>query len=186
MCVPAHDDRDFEFAKKFDLPIIQVISKDGKEVENLTEAYTEPGIMINSNEFNGMKSEDAKKKVPDYMEEKGFGKKTVNFKLRDWVFSRQRYWGEPIPLIHCEKCGTVPVPEDQLPVILPNVKSYKPTDTGESPLAAIDEWVNTTCPCCGGPAKREQTLCLSGQVLLGTTSDIVITTMTRNLQARKH
>ena len=116
---------DFEFAKKFDLPIIQVISKDGKEVENLTEAYTEPGIMINSNEFNGMKSEDAKKKVPDYMEEKGFGKKTVNFKLRDWVFSRQRYWGEPIPLIHCEKCGTVPVPEDQLPVILPNVKSYK-------------------------------------------------------------
>lgn len=155
MCVPAHDDRDFEFAKKFDLPIIQVISKDGKEVENLTEAYTEPGIMINSNEFNGMKSEDAKKKVPDYMEEKGFGKKTVNFKLRDWVFSRQRYWGEPIPLIHCEKCGTVPVPEDQLPVILPNVKSYKPTDTGESPLAAIDEWVNTTCPCCGGPAKRE-------------------------------
>ena len=155
MCVPAHDDRDFEFAKKCDLPIIQVISKDGKEVENLTEAYTEPGIMINSNEFNGMKSEDAKKKVPDYMEEKGFGKKTVNFKLRDWVFSRQRYWGEPIPLIHCEKCGTVPVPEDQLPVILPNVKSYKPTDTGESPLAAIDEWVNTTCPCCGGPAKRE-------------------------------
>lgn len=155
MCVPAHDDRDFEFAKKFDLPIIQVISKDGKEVENLKEAYTEPGIMINSNEFNGMKSEDAKKKVPDYMEEKGFGKKTVNFKLRDWVFSRQRYWGEPIPLIHCEKCGTVPVPEDQLPVILPNVKSYKPTDTGESPLAAIDEWVNTTCPCCGGPAKRE-------------------------------
>lgn len=155
MCVPAHDDRDFEFAKKFDLPIIQVISKDGKEVENLTEAYTEPGIMINSNEFNGMKSEDAKKKVPDYMEEKGFGKKTVNFKLRDWVFSRQRYWGEPIPLIHCEKCGTVPVPENQLPVILPNVKSYKPTDTGESPLAAIDEWVNTTCPCCGGPAKRE-------------------------------
>ena len=155
MCVPAHDDRDFEFAKKFDLPIIQVISKDGKKVENLTEAYTEPGIMINSNEFNGMKSEDAKKKVPDYMEEKGFGKKTVNFKLRDWVFSRQRYWGEPIPLIHCEKCGTVPVPEDQLPVILPNVKSYKPTDTGESPLAAIDEWVNTTCPCCGGPAKRE-------------------------------
>ncbi len=155
MCVPAHDDRDFEFAKKFDLPIIQVISKDGKENENLTEAYTEPGIMINSGEFNGMKSEDAKAKVPDYMEEKGFGKKTVNYKLRDWVFSRQRYWGEPIPLIHCEKCGIVPVPEEELPVILPNVESYKPTDTGESPLAAIDEWVNTTCPCCGGPAKRE-------------------------------
>ncbi len=155
MCVPAHDDRDFDFAKKFDLPIIQVISKDGKEIENLEEAYTEPGIMINSGEFNGMKSEDAKAKVPDYMEEKGFGKKTVNYKLRDWVFSRQRYWGEPIPLIHCEKCGIVPVPEKDLPVVLPNVESYKPTDTGESPLAAIDEWVNTTCPCCGGPAKRE-------------------------------
>jgi leucyl-tRNA synthetase len=154
MCVPAHDDRDFEFAKKFDLPIIQVISKDGKESE-LTEAYTEPGIMINSGDLNGMKSEDAKKSVPDYIEKQGIGKKTVNFKLRDWVFSRQRYWGEPIPLVHCEKCGTVPVPEDQLPVLLPNVESYKPTDTGESPLAAIDEWVNTTCPCCGGPAKRE-------------------------------
>lgn len=155
MCVPAHDDRDFEFAKKFDLPIIQVISKDGKEVENLTEAYTDSGVMINSGEFNGMNSEDAKAKVPDYMEEKGFGKKTVNYKLRDWVFSRQRYWGEPIPLIHCEKCGIVPVPEEDLPVILPNVESYKPTDTGESPLAAIDEWVNVNCPCCGGPAKRE-------------------------------
>ncbi len=154
MCVPAHDDRDFEFAKKFDLPIIQVISKDGTETE-LTEAYTEPGIMINSGEFNGMNSEEAKAKVPDYMEEKGFGKKTVNYKLRDWVFSRQRYWGEPIPLIHCEKCGIVPVPEEELPVILPNVESYKPTDTGESPLAAIDEWVNVKCPCCGGPAKRE-------------------------------
>lgn len=154
MCVPAHDDRDFEFAKKFNLPIIQVISKDGKE-EELTEAYTEPGIMINSGEFNGMRSEDAKAKVPDYMEEKGFGKKTVNYKLRDWVFSRQRYWGEPIPLIHCEKCGIVPVPEEDLPVILPNVESYKPTDTGESPLAAIDEWVNVPCPCCGAPAKRE-------------------------------
>ncbi|MGN1319426.1 MAG: leucine--tRNA ligase [Lachnospirales bacterium] len=155
MCVPAHDDRDFEFAKKFDLPIIQVISKDGKEVPNLTEPYTEPGIMINSGEFNGMKSEDAKAQVPNYMEEKGFGKKTVNYKLRDWVFSRQRYWGEPIPLIHCEKCGIVPVPEKDLPVVLPNVESYKPTDTGESPLAAIEDWVNTTCPCCGGPAKRE-------------------------------
>lgn len=154
MCVPAHDDRDFEFAKKFNLPIIQVISKDGKE-EELTEAYTEPGIMINSGEFNGMRSKDAKAKVPDYMEEKGFGKKTVNYKLRDWVFSRQRYWGEPIPLIHCEKCGIVPVPEEDLPVILPNVESYKPTDTGESPLAAIDEWVNVPCPCCGAPAKRE-------------------------------
>ncbi len=154
MCVPAHDDRDFEFAKKFDLPIIQVISKDGKETE-LTEAYVEPGIMINSGEFNGMKSEDAKASVPDYLEKKGIGKKTVNYKLRDWVFSRQRYWGEPIPLVHCEKCGTVVVPDDQLPVELPNVDKYQPTETGESPLAAIDEWVNTTCPCCGGPAKRE-------------------------------
>ena len=154
MCVPAHDDRDFEFAKKFDLPIIQVISKDGKE-EELTQAYTEAGIMINSGELNGMNSEDAKKKMPEYVEEKGFGKKTVNYKLRDWVFSRQRYWGEPIPLVHCDKCGIVPVPEDQLPVELPNVESYQPTETGESPLAAIEEWVNTTCPCCGGPAKRE-------------------------------
>ena len=155
MCVPAHDDRDFEFAKKFNLPIIQVISEDGKENPNLTEAYTGMGIMINSGFLNGMKSEDAKNSMPDYVEKQGFGKKTVNFKLRDWVFSRQRYWGEPIPLVHCEKCGTVPVPEDQLPVLLPNVESYKPTDTGESPLAAIDEWVNTTCPCCGGHAKRE-------------------------------
>ncbi len=154
MCVPAHDDRDFDFAKKFDLPIIQVISKDGQE-EDLTQAYTESGIMINSGEFNGMKSEEAKAKVPDYMEEKGFGKKTVNYKLRDWVFSRQRYWGEPIPLIHCDKCGIVPVPEKDLPVILPKVDSYKPTDNGESPLADIEEWVNVKCPCCGAPAKRE-------------------------------
>ena len=154
MCVPAHDERDFDFAKKFNIPIIQVISKDGKEHE-LNEAYTESGVMINSGNFNGMNSEEAKKKVPEYMEEKGFGKKTVNFKLRDWVFSRQRYWGEPIPLVHCEKCGTVPVPEEELPVLLPEVESYKPTDTGESPLAAIEEWVNTTCPCCNGPAKRE-------------------------------
>lgn len=154
MCVPAHDDRDFEFAKKFDLPIIQVISKDGQEQE-LTQAYTESGVMINSGEFNGMNSEDAKAKVPDYLENKSIGKKTINYKLRDWVFSRQRYWGEPIPLIHCEKCGTVVVPDDQLPVELPNVDKYQPTETGESPLAAIEEWVNTTCPCCGGPAKRE-------------------------------
>lgn len=155
MCVPAHDDRDFEFAKKFDLPIIQVISKDGKEVENLTEAYTEPGIMINSNEFNGMKSEDAKKKVPDYMEEKGFGKKTVNFKLRDWVFSRQRYWGEPIPLVHCDKCGWVPIPESELPLELPEIETFEPGENGESPLAKAYDWIETTCPCCGGKAQRE-------------------------------
>ncbi len=156
MCVPAHDDRDFEFAKKFDIPIIQVIAKDGKEIENMTEAYTEAsGIMINSGEWNGMESAVLKKEAPHIIEEKGFGKATVNYKLRDWVFSRQRYWGEPIPIVHCPDCGPVPVPEDQLPLLLPEVESYEPTGTGESPLAAIDEWVNTTCPCCGKPAKRE-------------------------------
>ena len=156
MCVPAHDDRDFEFAKKFDLPIIQVIAKDGKEIENMTEAYTDAvGTMINSGEWNGMESAVLKKEAPAMIEEKGFGRKTVNYKLRDWVFSRQRYWGEPIPIVHCPKCGAVPVPEDQLPLTLPEVESYQPTGTGESPLAAIDEWVNTTCPVCGAPAKRE-------------------------------
>lgn len=156
MCVPAHDDRDFEFAKKFDIPIIQVIAKDGKEIENMTEAYTEAvGTMINSGEWNGMESSVLKKEAPHIIEEKGFGRATVNYKLRDWVFSRQRYWGEPIPIIHCPDCGPVPVPEDQLPLLLPDVESYEPTGTGESPLAAIDEWVNTTCPCCGKPAKRE-------------------------------
>ena len=156
MCVPAHDDRDFEFAKKFDIPIIQVIAKDGKEIENMTEAYTEAsGTMINSGEWNGMESAVLKKEAPLIIEKMGVGKKTVNYKLRDWVFSRQRYWGEPIPIIHCPKCGNVPVPEDQLPLELPEVESYQPTGTGESPLAAIDEWVNTTCPCCGAPAKRE-------------------------------
>ena len=156
MCVPAHDDRDFEFATKFNIPIIQVIAKDGKEIENMTEAYTEAvGIMINSGEWNGMESSVLKKEAPHIIEEKGFGRATVNYKLRDWVFSRQRYWGEPIPIIHCPDCGPVPVPEDQLPLLLPDVESYEPTGTGESPLAAIDEWVNTTCPCCGKPAKRE-------------------------------
>ncbi|MBR2766371.1 MAG: leucine--tRNA ligase [Blautia sp.] len=156
MCVPAHDDRDFEFAKKFGLPIIQVIAKDGKEIENMTEAYTDAsGVMINSGDWNGMESAVLKKEAPAMIEKMGYGRKTVNFKLRDWVFSRQRYWGEPIPIIHCPKCGNVPVPEDQLPLTLPEVESYQPTGTGESPLAAIDEWVNTTCPCCGSPAKRE-------------------------------
>ena len=151
-----HDDRDFEFAKKFNLPIIQVIAKDGKEIENMTEAYTEAsGTMINSGDWNGMESSVLKKEAPHIIEEKGFGRKTVNYKLRDWVFSRQRYWGEPIPIIHCPKCGCVPVPEDQLPLKLPEVESYQPTGTGESPLAAIDEWVNTTCPVCGAPSKRE-------------------------------
>lgn len=156
MCVPAHDDRDFEFARKFGLPIVQVIAKDGKEIENMTEAYTEAnGIMINSGDWNGLESAVLQKEAPHMIEEKGFGHKTVNYKLRDWVFSRQRYWGEPIPIIHCPKCGCVPVPEDQLPLKLPEVESYQPTGTGESPLAAIDEWVNTTCPVCGAPAKRE-------------------------------
>lgn len=155
MCVPAHDDRDFEFAKKFDLPIIQVIAKDGVEIENMTEAYTEPGVMINSGEFNGMKSEDAKRDVPQMLASRGIGKVTTNYKLRDWVFSRQRYWGEPIPIVHCPHCGAVPVPEDQLPLTLPEVDKYEPTGTGESPLAGIEEWVNTTCPHCGAPAKRE-------------------------------
>ena len=156
MCVPAHDDRDWEFAKKFGLPIIPVISPDGEDVDISEGAYTAAvGTMINSGEWNGMKSEDLKREAPAMIEKAGYGKKTVNYKLRDWVFSRQRYWGEPIPIVHCEKCGAVAVPEDQLPVMLPDVKSYQPTDTGESPLAAIDEWVNTTCPECGGPAKRE-------------------------------
>ena len=156
MCVPAHDDRDFEFAKKFDLPIVQVIAKDGKEIENMTEAYTDAvGTMINSGDWSGMESAKLKLEAPQMIEEKGYGKKTANYKLRDWVFSRQRYWGEPIPIIHCPHCGNVPVPEEELPLKLPEVESYQPTGTGESPLAAIDEWVNTTCPVCGGPAKRE-------------------------------
>ncbi|MDY3746930.1 MAG: leucine--tRNA ligase [Lachnospiraceae bacterium] len=155
MCVPAHDDRDFEFATKFNIPIIQVISPDGKEIEPLTKAYTESGIVINSGEWTGLDSAQLKKDAPDIIEKRGIGKKTTNYKLRDWVFSRQRYWGEPIPIVHCEKCGCVPVPEEELPLLLPEVESYQPTGTGESPLADIDEWVNTTCPCCGAPAKRE-------------------------------
>ncbi len=154
MCVPAHDERDFDFAKKFNLDIVQVISSSGKE-EELTEAYTVDGVMINSGQFDGIKSSEAKTVISEYVEEQGFGKKTVNYKLRDWVFSRQRYWGEPIPIVHCEKCGPVAVPVEDLPVLLPDVESYEPTGTGESPLAAIDEFVNTTCPKCGGHAKRE-------------------------------
>ena len=155
MCVPAHDDRDFDFATKYNIPIIQVIAKEGIENPELTEAYTEAGVMINSEEFNGMSSLDAKSDVPGILEERGIGKKTTNYKLRDWVFSRQRYWGEPIPIVHCDDCGAVPVPEEELPLLLPEVESYQPTGTGESPLADIHEWVNTTCPHCGKPAKRE-------------------------------
>ena len=156
MCVPAHDDRDFEFAKKFNLPIIQVIAKDGKEIENMTEAYTDAaGTVINSGDWNGMESSELKEKAPEMIEQKGIGKKTTNYKLRDWVFSRQRYWGEPIPIVHCKDCGAVAVPEEELALLLPDVKSYQPTGTGESPLADIAEWVNTTCPKCRKPAKRE-------------------------------
>ncbi|MDY2611595.1 MAG: leucine--tRNA ligase [Oscillospiraceae bacterium] len=156
MCVPAHDDRDFEFAKKFNIPIIQVIAKDGKEIENMTEAYTEAsGTMINSGDWNGMESAVLKKEAPMIIEKMGIGRKTVNYKLRDWVFSRQRYWGEPIPIVYCEKCGYVPLPESELPLTLPEVDSYEPTESGESPLANMTDWVNTTCPHCGGPAKRE-------------------------------
>ena len=156
MCVPAHDERDFEFATKFNIPIIQVIAKDGKEIENMTEAYTDAnGLMINSGEWNGLESAVLKKEAPAMIEDRGLGKKTVNYKLRDWVFSRQRYWGEPIPIIHCPDCGNVAVPEEDLPLRLPEVESYQPTGTGESPLAGIEEWVNCTCPECGKAAKRE-------------------------------
>ena len=154
MCVPAHDERDFAFAKKFDLPIIQVISKDGSE-EELKEAYIQPGIVINSGEWNGRNSDELKKNAPTEIENKGIGKKKINYKLRDWVFSRQRYWGEPIPIIHCPNCGNVAVPEEELPLRLPDVKSYEPSGTGESPLVNIEEFVNCTCPKCKGPAKRE-------------------------------
>jgi leucyl-tRNA synthetase len=154
MAVPAHDERDFEFAKKFGLPVVQVVSRDGTTRE-LTEADPTDGIAVNSGQFNGLSTPEFKKKIVAWLEEKGIGKHAVNFKLRDWIFSRQRYWGEPIPLVHCPKDGTVPVPYDQLPLKLPEVKTVKPTGTGESPLAGIPEWVNTTCPKCGGPAKRE-------------------------------
>ncbi|MCQ2610983.1 MAG: leucine--tRNA ligase [Treponema sp.] len=152
MAVPAHDDRDWEFAKKFNLPIIEVLKS---EVDVQTQAWTQDGIHVNSEFLDGLNKKDAIAKMLEFLAEKKIGKATVNYKLRDWIFSRQRYWGEPIPLVHCDCCGTVPVPEDQLPVELPDVKSYQPTGTGESPLAAIDSWVNTTCPKCGKPAKRE-------------------------------
>ncbi|NOY07535.1 MAG: leucine--tRNA ligase [Spirochaetes bacterium] len=154
MAVPAHDERDFEFAKKFGLSIIQVVSADGS-LHELNEAYTDDGIAVNSSQFDGLKTEEFKNAIIEWLEKKGIGRRTINYKLRDWIFSRQRYWGEPIPLIHCSVCGVVPVPYDELPLKLPEVAGYQPTGTGESPLAAIDEWVNTTCPKCGGPAGRE-------------------------------
>lgn len=154
MAVPAHDTRDWEFAKKFDLPIIEVVAG-GENVQE--EAYTDvaSGKLINSGFLDGLEVAEAKKKMIAFLEEKGIGKSKTNFKLRDWLFSRQRYWGEPIPIVKCEKCGYVPLPESELPLELPDVDSYMPTDNGESPLAAMTDWVNTTCPCCGGPAQRE-------------------------------
>ncbi|ABW20118.1 leucine--tRNA ligase [Alkaliphilus oremlandii] len=153
MAVPGHDTRDWEFAKKFNLPIVEVVS--GGNVDEAAYTDTEEGIIVNSDFINGMQVKEAKEKISSWLEEKGLGKRKVNYKLRDWVFSRQRYWGEPIPLVHCDCCGWVPVPESQLPVLLPEVESYEPTDNGESPLANLRDWVETTCPKCGGKAERE-------------------------------
>ena len=153
MAVPAHDERDYEFAKAFSLPIIEVVKGGDIEKEAFTDCAT--GVMVNSDFLTGLSVEEAKKKILEWLEEKGVGKAKVNYKLRDWVFSRQRYWGEPIPIVHCPHCGAVPLPEDQLPLLLPDVDSYEPTDNGESPLANITDWVETTCPKCGGAARRE-------------------------------
>ena len=157
MAVPAHDERDWEFAKKFTLPLIQVVAKNGEKVDINAAAFTDvaTGVLINSDFLNGLEVKDAKAKMIAFLEEKKIGTAKTNYKLRDWVFSRQRYWGEPIPIVHCDKCGYVPIDESELPLMLPEVESYMPTDNGESPLAAMTDWVNTTCPCCGGPAKRE-------------------------------
>ena len=153
MAVPAHDTRDWEFAKKFNIPMVEVVKGGNIEEEAFTDCAT--GAMVNSGFLTGMSVEEAKEAIKAWLEENNKGKTKVNFKLRDWVFSRQRYWGEPIPLVNCEKCGWVAIPEDQLPLELPDVDSYEPTENGESPLAPMTDWVNTTCPCCGGPAKRE-------------------------------
>ena len=153
MAVPAHDERDWDFAKKFNLPIIEVVA--GGDVNQAAFTNTTTGKLVNSDFLNGLEVADAKKKILDWLGEQGIGTKKVNFKLRDWVFSRQRYWGEPIPLVYCESCGYVPLPESELPLMLPEVESYEPTDNGESPLAAMTDWVETTCPHCGGKAHRE-------------------------------
>ena len=153
MAVPGHDTRDWEFAKKFGLPIVEVVKGGDVEKEAFTDCET--GIMVNSGMLDGLTVEEAKKKIIAWLEKEGKGQPKVNYKLRDWVFSRQRYWGEPIPIVYCEKCGYGPLPESEWPLTLPEVESYEPTENGESPLAKMDAWVNTTCPCCGGPAKRE-------------------------------
>lgn len=153
MAVPAHDTRDYEFAKKFGIPMIEVVS--GGNIEEGPHTDCNKGTMVNSDFLNGLSVEEAKKKIQEWIIEKGIGERKTNFKLRDWVFSRQRYWGEPIPIVHCEKCGYVPLPESELPLTLPNVDSYEPTDNSESPLAKMTDWVNTTCPKCGGHATRE-------------------------------
>lgn len=154
MAVPAHDTRDWEFAKKFGLPIIEVVAG-GEDVQAAPYTECATGKLVNSGFLNGMSVEDAKKAIQEWLAERNLGERKTNYKLRDWVFSRQRYWGEPIPIVHCDKCGYVPVPESELPLVLPNVDSYEPTDNGESPLAKMTDWVNTTCPHCGGPAHRE-------------------------------
>ena len=154
MGVPGHDQRDWDFAKKFGLPIVEVV-KGGDVTKEAFVAKDDKAIMVNSGFLNGMTVKEAIPAMKKYAVEQGWGKEKVNYKLRDWVFSRQRYWGEPIPLVNCEKCGWVPIPESELPLVLPQVESYEPTDDGESPLSKMTDWVNTTCPCCGGPAKRE-------------------------------
>ena len=154
MAVPAHDTRDWEFAKKFGLPIIEVVAG-GEDVQKAPYTECATGKLVNSGFLDGMSVEDAKKAIQEWLTERNLGERKTNYKLRDWVFSRQRYWGEPIPIVHCDKCGYVPVPESELPLVLPNVDSYEPTDNGESPLAKMTDWVNTTCPHCGGPAHRE-------------------------------
>ncbi len=155
MAVPAHDERDWEFAKKFNMPIIEVVGGSPVDVNEAVFTDVATGTLVNSDFLNGLSVADAKKKIVEFLTEKGIGHEKTNFKLRDWVFSRQRYWGEPIPVVYCEKCGYVALPESELPLELPEVESYMPTDNGESPLAAMTDWVNTTCPCCQGPAKRE-------------------------------
>lgn len=183
MAVPAHDTRDYDFAKAFDLPIIEVVAGGDVEKEAFTDCAT--GVMVNSDFLTGLSVEEAKVKIIDWLKENGKGEPKVNFKLRDWVFSRQRYWGEPIPLVYCEKCGWVPVPEEELPLRLPEVDSYEPTDDGQSPLAKMTDWVNTTCPHCGAPAKRETDTMPQWRGLPGILCATATRTMTRRWLHKK-